>query len=635
MRRVLALPQPQRSTVLLRYFEGLEPSRIARRQGVPAGTVRSRLKRGLDSLRADLDRECGGDRQAWVAALLPWAGTAPTAGTAGSAGILGALATTAKTKAILAILGVLLAGGLLGWHLLRGPAGGDEETTRAARTRGGPILRGARGAAAATPVAAAEEAAAPDDVARVGEAAATRVALAFVDEDGRPWTVPELQGLYAAAGLAPRVTFVCEAQLEHGGLPGLVATLFGPADAWQETADLAWTQAGATAAPSEAGDWRVFLSRPGAAPYLSDPRALAAGRLAALEIPLPRHPRRVTVRVLGARTGRPLEGATLTPWYEVGDDQAFLRGASVTADGAGEATLAVSDDGLPGRARGATWWIETATHARMLSNLVLRQHDDQRVLTWRVHPTATVTGRAWTAGGEPAAGCEVVHARKGRARRTTVAEDGTYTLTGIPLQDAPERSESLLLLEDPARGVVTGAKATVRAGETTPVDLGRPATPSAAALAGRITAGERPLQGVFVSAKTLGAPGKGRMVLTDADGRYHLAGLDEGANEVRIYFGDPRVVDDFRAWTPSEGLVLAAGTETRLDLALPEGAILLTLVDDDDQPVAGGVGLVPGEEHVLVAGGDRYGKVTRQGVLPGTWADPVRLTVPLRPPRSR
>src|SRR5262245_12342233 len=63
---VLALPEPYRATILLRFFEDLSPSAIARRLGIPSATVRSRLMRGLEQLRERLDREHGGDRRAWM-----------------------------------------------------------------------------------------------------------------------------------------------------------------------------------------------------------------------------------------------------------------------------------------------------------------------------------------------------------------------------------------------------------------------------------------------------------------------------------------------------------------------------------------------------------------------------------------
>jgi RNA polymerase sigma factor (sigma-70 family) len=68
---VTALDQPFRETVVLRYYEGLSAAEISRRLKVPAGTVRWRLKEGLDRVRTDLDSRHGGDRRRWVAALIP------------------------------------------------------------------------------------------------------------------------------------------------------------------------------------------------------------------------------------------------------------------------------------------------------------------------------------------------------------------------------------------------------------------------------------------------------------------------------------------------------------------------------------------------------------------------------------
>lgn len=81
-RLVGELGEPYRSTILLRYAEGLEPTEIARRQGVPAGTVRWRVKEGLARLRAKLDEAHGGDRRAWMIVLGPLA--VPRGATTGS-----------------------------------------------------------------------------------------------------------------------------------------------------------------------------------------------------------------------------------------------------------------------------------------------------------------------------------------------------------------------------------------------------------------------------------------------------------------------------------------------------------------------------------------------------------------------
>jgi RNA polymerase sigma-70 factor (ECF subfamily) len=68
-RSLADLDEPFRSTLILRYFAGLEPSEIAAREGVPASTVRTRLRRGLEKLREDLDRRHGG-RAVWGAACV-------------------------------------------------------------------------------------------------------------------------------------------------------------------------------------------------------------------------------------------------------------------------------------------------------------------------------------------------------------------------------------------------------------------------------------------------------------------------------------------------------------------------------------------------------------------------------------
>jgi len=67
---VQELSEPYRTTVQLRYYEGLPPREIARRLDVPVETVRSRIKRALRALRGRLTSEFGG-RDRWIAALLP------------------------------------------------------------------------------------------------------------------------------------------------------------------------------------------------------------------------------------------------------------------------------------------------------------------------------------------------------------------------------------------------------------------------------------------------------------------------------------------------------------------------------------------------------------------------------------
>jgi len=70
---VLKLPEPFREVVLLRYYRGLDTKECAQQLEIPEATVRTRLKRGIERLRAELDKQHGGDRRQWVTALLPFA----------------------------------------------------------------------------------------------------------------------------------------------------------------------------------------------------------------------------------------------------------------------------------------------------------------------------------------------------------------------------------------------------------------------------------------------------------------------------------------------------------------------------------------------------------------------------------
>ncbi|MFH1999647.1 MAG: sigma-70 family RNA polymerase sigma factor, partial [Planctomycetota bacterium] len=71
---VLDLKEPYRSTVLLRYYENLPISEVALRFDLPEGTVKTRLKRGLEKLKEKLDAGYQGDRKRWCLALAPLAG---------------------------------------------------------------------------------------------------------------------------------------------------------------------------------------------------------------------------------------------------------------------------------------------------------------------------------------------------------------------------------------------------------------------------------------------------------------------------------------------------------------------------------------------------------------------------------
>lgn len=110
VRAVVSLREPQRSTILLRFYEGHSTAVIARQLGVPADTVRARLRRGLADLRTQLDAKFGG-RTEWVAALVPIAAL-PTGGV--GSGLVpglakGSVAVGATGAAVMAVKSVVAA----------------------------------------------------------------------------------------------------------------------------------------------------------------------------------------------------------------------------------------------------------------------------------------------------------------------------------------------------------------------------------------------------------------------------------------------------------------------------------------------------------------------------------------------
>jgi RNA polymerase sigma factor (sigma-70 family) len=119
---VMALDQPYRSTVILRYYEGLSAAEIGRRKGIPGATVRSHLKRGLDELRRRLDERHEGDREAWSALLIPWFIPKPSVATGAAAAatalINGVTIMSTGSKLFLGVAAVALA--LVGYQLFDG-----------------------------------------------------------------------------------------------------------------------------------------------------------------------------------------------------------------------------------------------------------------------------------------------------------------------------------------------------------------------------------------------------------------------------------------------------------------------------------------------------------------------------------
>ena len=134
---VLALEEPYRFTVLLRYFENLPPREIARRVDVPIETVRVRLRRALDQLRGRLDRLHDGDRRAWslgLVALVPFTRALPApAASPAATGSTIALTGTVMTWKIAALSAVLVVASFFAGWAVAPPGTSEAKATRADR----------------------------------------------------------------------------------------------------------------------------------------------------------------------------------------------------------------------------------------------------------------------------------------------------------------------------------------------------------------------------------------------------------------------------------------------------------------------------------------------------------------------
>ena len=110
---VVGLEEPFRSAILLRYFEGLPAREIARRLDVPVRTVQSRLARGLERLRARLERRHAG-HGAW---LFAWTGLRrPAAAPVAVAGVGVAIVSTKLKVGVAVALVVALAAIRVAWR---------------------------------------------------------------------------------------------------------------------------------------------------------------------------------------------------------------------------------------------------------------------------------------------------------------------------------------------------------------------------------------------------------------------------------------------------------------------------------------------------------------------------------------
>jgi len=199
--RLLDLGEPYREVLVERYYEGRTSAEIARRMGIPAGTVRWRLKVGLDQLRVELDRRSHGDRSRWVSALVlllpldsvppdPEELAAPAAPTAGFLATASWLAV-----ASLSVLGIVLLTGSSSRGRSHDEAGVADTASTLEALPGRAAARESTAARTATPPALARSTPA--------EPALPRIRVRVEGLDGAPVAGAELR-VARGEGLDPR-----------------------------------------------------------------------------------------------------------------------------------------------------------------------------------------------------------------------------------------------------------------------------------------------------------------------------------------------------------------------------------------------------------------------------------------------
>ncbi|HZN41954.1 MAG TPA: sigma-70 family RNA polymerase sigma factor [Planctomycetota bacterium] len=152
------LPVDLRTVVLLRYYDGLPPRRIAAELGLSVKTVWNRLHVAMQTLRSRLDAAHGGQRRAWLLPLVPFA-TLPrampwreVARSPAATTLFGVITMTTKTKIVAAVAAVLA----LAWITWPkdgrpGTEPGDRVARDAAAAVQGEVLRAARAEPLAAP----------------------------------------------------------------------------------------------------------------------------------------------------------------------------------------------------------------------------------------------------------------------------------------------------------------------------------------------------------------------------------------------------------------------------------------------------------------------------------------------------
>jgi RNA polymerase sigma-70 factor (ECF subfamily) len=563
---VVALDEPYRTAILLRYFEGLTAAVIARTQGVPAGTVRWRIKQGLARLRAELERRHGDGMARWLGLLVP-TGERPAAPARPAGSLIeGALVMSTKSKlvtVVVLLLALLGAGGIV----VRKASHQDATAARPPASR--PRLRLAAGPAGirATAAGVPEPGGALGLQGQVIDEAEAPVAGATVALDSEPprLTTSSESGHFAFAGLRPR-TYALEAHTEDlyagpvrtsllaGAEPVILRARPGTrlevevraADAPEPIAG-AQVELRSTLVWTGVTDVRGTALLTGVGPGWRPLRVVAAGFAPAsafVTTPAGQRQQRVQVQL---RRGVAVSGRVLRP------DGTALAGARVWARTTSEpfpvvdpALDAVSTDGrgqwrLAALAAGSYQfiathddWAETATPP-----LSVRAGAALDGVDIRMEPGGRLTGVVRGEDGRAVAAANVRVAMLGAVpwsdvREAWTDEGGRFRLTGMPRRAL----QVAAVHEEGATALVTADLSVVAEASVTLVLAVKGAIAGAVVNARGEPVPEAQVQVRPAEGPRVGQPGlwdvRGvPMLVSDAGGRFRFTGLPDGAYRVR------------------------------------------------------------------------------------------------------
>ncbi len=549
---VALLPEPYRTTVVLRFYDDLPVAEIAARMDVPPATVRTRLTRAYARLRAELGIS-EESRDEWLALVAPWPGARRWTPAAAAAGAAGAIVMSAKTWAAAAVVLALTAGAI--WW-----------TARPAAPPSAP-RPDERGAAAAPRMRTPPEKPAP-------------AAPAVVPADPVP---AEPTGSLVALVRTFRDEPVAGAVVElHRDSPAAPA-----AEARQAAGD-----DGAARFPRlPAGLWSVVAHADGFADA-SASVVLPAGSERKRTLYLDRgHVLRGTVR---DAAGAPVGGALV--------DCVRTRSRPVTADASGAFLLT----GLPS----GEIQLRAGRPGGFLSHNVLVAVPEVRTIDVVLADFATVTAAGIVVDDESGrpiegvlVGCAVadppptVTDANGRFR---LAGAGAHFLEVITLTKAGYRrfpAPRPATADPPSGGVV---------------DVGTLRMQRGATIEGTVTSPDGPIEGaeVIVTSPSRLTGSERRTARTDAAGRYSLPSVEAGLTQ--FWATAPGFIDGEQSARSGQSTVPERGV-FRVDFAFTRGAVVEGRVLDDDGSGVAGAYVVAGGVQVTT---DAEGGFRCAGVVP-------------------